>query len=442
MPAEPGVTAEPDRARPGAAGLRRAGRRSGAAGRRRTARPTAATSWPPRRWTRSRAPSATAGRRRQSRSRCPRTGARAPSGALRGALRAKPIAVLRRRAAGADLGCAAALAALQAGPGLPIRGRGRTVRFRRQRHQHHAGRCGRGPAADRRDAAYRASSPATQIDQAMLDHVLAGIAEAGRRRPGGHRRGRRADPAARRMPHGQGAAVRRDRDRDPRRIARVPLRCPRRPAPSWRADRRTAGRVARRARRCAGAQQDSGRQPGRGGHRRRWRGDPDDHPTTLRTSCGCRWSPRREPGSTSPAGAAVLAERGLAPDAATGLAIAAGCADRHGTRRPGRPAAAGAGRRRAGWRRSAVGDVPRAGLVAGRRAPAGEPVPYSGEDYTVRRQAGRRHRRPAAGGVRAARPRDAVRRRPPPLPWYKRPPLLFGPPRRPRCWPSAGWPSR
>ncbi len=52
----------------------------------------------------------------------------------------------------------------------------------------------------------------------------------------------------------------------------------------------------------------------------------------------------------------------------------------------------------------------------------GEPVPYSGADYTFDHGA---HRRPPAGGVRATRKR-ATTPEPEPLPWYKRPPILFG----------------
>jgi hypothetical protein len=124
------------------------------------------------------------------------------------------------------------------------------------------------------------------------------------------------------------------------------------------------------------------------------------------------------------AGAALVADRGLEADAPTGMAPT------------GLAAAADAptGVAAAGWAAGA------AGLAASESAsdgagsatfralawsqddsPGGEPVPYSGEDYTF-------DQRPtdARPQVAFAHEEEGYEPEPGPLPWYKRPPLLFG----------------
>ena len=126
-----------------------------------------------------------------------------------------------------------------------------------------------------------------QIDQALLNHVLAGLADAGNADPASTAAVGVADPVARRVPAGQGTAVRRDRDRHPGRAARhrSPMSGVTRAELESLIDR-AAGRLPRCARRCVGAQQNSGRQPVGGRHRRRRRGDPVDHPAAVRAAAG------------------------------------------------------------------------------------------------------------------------------------------------------------
>ena len=138
------------------------------------------------------------------------------------------------------------------------------------------------------------------------------------------------------------------------------------------------------------------------------------------------------------AGAALLADRGLEADAPTGMAPT------------GLAAAADAptGMAAAGWAAGAAGLAASESASDGAAsatfralawsqddAPGGEPVPYTGEDYTFDAGA---HRRPPAGGVRATRkratspsrgrcPGTSVRR------------FCSGRRPRPCCWPSAGW---
>jgi Hsp70 protein len=120
------------------------------------------------------------------------------------------------------------------------------------------------------------------------------------------------------------------------------------------------------------------------------------------------------------AGAALLADRGLSADAPTGIASAAD---------------APTGVAAAGWAAGA------AGLAAGESASDGaqsatyralawsqdaatdEPVPYAGEDYNYGFDQGSTEARPpvAFGPGEEGYPLE-----PEPLPWYKRPPILFG----------------
>ena len=128
-----------------------------------------------------------------------------------------------------------------------------------------------------------------------------------------------------------------------------------------------------------------------------------------------------QPGLAAATGAAVLAELGPSADAPTGLSQA---------RISPRPGACGLGGGRRGrrGRASAPDGSPSATFRAlawsQDDAPAGEPVPYSGEDYTFDRT--RRDLRASTGGVRALHRRARGAADPAPLPWYKRPPMLFG----------------
>ena len=105
-------------------------------------------------------------------------------GALRGALRRKPSLAPNGVPAALIPDSVAALAALQAAPGLPSNGVVALVRFRRQRHQHHAGR----RRLELRPIGETVRYPdfsGDQIDQALLNHVVAGIAEANDADPAG-----------------------------------------------------------------------------------------------------------------------------------------------------------------------------------------------------------------------------------------------------------------
>jgi Hsp70 protein len=116
------------------------------------------------------------------------------------------------------------------------------------------------------------------------------------------------------------------------------------------------------------------------------------------------------------AGTALVADRGLDPDAPTGMAAAADA--------PTSKAAAA-------WAATA------AGLAAGEsasatyralawsqdEAPAGEPVPYAGADYAYGGDPGATGARPP---ITFAPDEEAYPAEPEPLPWYKRPPVLFG----------------
>ena len=115
-----------------------------------------------------------------------------------------------------------------------------------------------------------------------------------------------------------------------------------------------------------------------------------------------------------------------------------------GRGRPDGPGRRGLGRRRRGTGRteSATDGAPSATFRAlawsQDDAPGGEPVPYSGEDYTFDHGA---DRRPPAGGVRATRKR-ATSPSPRRCPGTSGRRCCSGRPPRPRCWPSAAWRSR
>jgi Hsp70 protein len=124
------------------------------------------------------------------------------------------------------------------------------------------------------------------------------------------------------------------------------------------------------------------------------------------------------------AGAALVADRALEADAPTGMAPT------------GLAAAADAptGMAAAGWAAGAAGLAASESASDGAAsatfralawsqddAPGGEPVPYSGEDYTF--DQGPTDARPQ---VAFAHEEEGYEPEPGPLPWYKRPPILFG----------------
>ncbi|MGY4710944.1 Hsp70 family protein [Mycolicibacterium sp. CBM1] len=131
------------------------------------------------------------------------------------------------------------------------------------------------------------------------------------------------------------------------------------------------------------------------------------------------------PGLNAAIGAAVIAARGGAPDAPTGMAVAAADAPTGLA-----PAAWAAGTAGAAATESATDGSPSATFRAlawsQDDAPGSEPVPYSGEDYTFD------YAQQAQGGT-GARPMvefeptdDETALVDAPVPWYRRPPLLFG----------------
>jgi len=124
------------------------------------------------------------------------------------------------------------------------------------------------------------------------------------------------------------------------------------------------------------------------------------------------------------AGAALVADRGLEADAPTGMAPT------------GMAAAADAptGMGAAAWAAGAAGLAASESASDGAASatfralawsqddvPGGEPVPYSGEDYTF--DQGPTDARPP---VAFAHEEEGYEPEPEPLPWYKRPPILFG----------------
>ncbi len=122
------------------------------------------------------------------------------------------------------------------------------------------------------------------------------------------------------------------------------------------------------------------------------------------------------------AGAALLADGDLAADAPTGLSPAAdvptGIA----------PAAWAAGAAGLAASESAADGAPSAtyrALAWSQDDPAGgEPVPYTGADYSTDVYTGPTDARPPMAFAPGDEPQYETE--PPPLPWYKRPPILFG----------------
>ncbi|HET7667406.1 MAG TPA: Hsp70 family protein [Mycobacterium sp.] len=124
------------------------------------------------------------------------------------------------------------------------------------------------------------------------------------------------------------------------------------------------------------------------------------------------------------AGAALVADRALEADAPTGMAPT------------GMAAAADAptGMAAAGWAAAAAGLAASESTSDGAASatfralawsqddsPLGEPVPYSGDDYTFDHGVG-----DARPQVAFAHEEEGYEPEPEPLPWYKRPPILFG----------------
>ena len=121
------------------------------------------------------------------------------------------------------------------------------------------------------------------------------------------------------------------------------------------------------------------------------------------------------------AGAALLADRGLSADAPTGIASAADAPTDMATAAWAAGAAGmAAGESAADGAQSATF---RALAWSQDDAPTDEPVPYAGEDYNYGFDQGSAEARPqvAFGPGEEGYPPE-----PAPLPWYKRPPILFG----------------
>jgi hypothetical protein len=122
------------------------------------------------------------------------------------------------------------------------------------------------------------------------------------------------------------------------------------------------------------------------------------------------------------AGAALLADRELSDDAPTGLGMAANAPTGIA------PAAWAAGAAGLAAGESAADGAPSATFRAlawsQDDAPAADPVPYTGEDYSADVYTGPTDARPPVGFTPPREQQYAAE--PAPLPWYKRPPILFG----------------
>ena len=205
-----------------------------------------------------------------------------------------------------------------------------------------------------------------QIDQAILSHVLAGVCRRRRSDPAGTAAVGSLTALAWRMPAGQGTAVGRDHHGHPGATARIHLRCAVDPRRIGAPDRRTAAGFLDALGDRVGAQQNSGRQPGRGGHCRRRRGDSAAHPAAFGTAARAGGDDAR-PADWPPPPAPRCSPNEARPRT-----------PRPGWRRrptllicrpvwlrqPGRPVPP-ARRPAIRLRRFAVGDVPRLGVVAG-----------------------------------------------------------------------------
>ena len=336
-------------------------------------------------------------------------------GALRGALRTKPSLAPNGVPAALIPDSAAALAALQAAPGLPSNGAVVLCDFGGSGTSVTLADAGSNFDAIGETVRYHEFS-GDQIDQALLRHVLAGIAEAND-----------ADPAGT-AAVGSLARLRDDCRQAKERLSAETAAVIHAELPGFNSDIRVTRTELQNliGAPLAGLLNAVDELLGRNNV-------PVASVSAVATVGGGaniplitqRLSERlRAPVVTTPqsqvnvaAGAALMADTA---DAATGMASAADAAT---------------GMAPAGWAAGA------AGLAAGESAsdgaasatfralawsqddaPAGEPVPYSGEDYTFEQ------------GATDARPPMAFApeetgyapTEPGPLPWYKRPPILFG----------------
>ena len=345
-------------------------------------------------------------------------------GALRGALRSKSDAGSRRCAADADLGCDGRTGRPAGRSRAAHPGRGGAVRLRRQRHQHHAGRRRREPAARSARRCVSREFSGEQIDQALLNHVLAAVRE-----------GPNADPAS------TAAVGSLTRLRDECRLAKERLSAETATVvPAELPGVSSDIRVTRTELENLIAEPLAGFLDALGDALERNR-IPAANLAAVATVGGGAAIPvitqrlseeLRVPVITTPRpelnaaiGAAVIAARGSAPDAPTSMAIAAADAPTGLA-----PAAWAAGTAGAAATESATDGSPSATFRAlawsQDDAPGEEPVPYSGDDYTF-------DYAQQAQGPTGARP--MVEFEPDdhettlvdtPVPWYRRPPLLFG----------------
>ncbi|WP_068254720.1 Hsp70 family protein, partial [Mycobacterium sp. ACS4331] len=133
-----------------------------------------------------------------------------------------------------------------------------------------------------------------------------------------------------------------------------------------------------------------------------------------------------QPALAAATGAGVIAERGPSPDAPTGMAQAPDAADLPTGLAPAAWAAGAAG---AAATQSASDGSPSATFRAlawsqdDETGGSAEPVPYSGEDYTFEHATSAR---PPVEFERETEVFGSSETEPPPLPWYRRPAVLFG----------------
>jgi hypothetical protein len=341
-------------------------------------------------------------------------------GALRGALRAKPALSPNGVPAALIPDSVAALAALQAAPGLPSEGVVVLCDFG-----------GSGTSITLADAGSNFDPigetvrypefSGDQIDQALLNHVLAGIAEANDSDPAG--------TAA----VGSLARLRNESRRAKERLSAETATVIAAELPGFSSDVRvTRTELDQLIAEPLGRLLDNVEETLQRNN------IPAASISAVATVGGGANIPLvtqqlstrlRAPVVTTPqsqlnvaAGAALVADTGLSADAPTGMAAASSMSD------------APTGMAAAGWAAGAAGLAASESASDGAAsatfralawsqddAPGGEPVPYSGEDYTFE---------PGATGARPpmefAHEEEGYPPEPGPLPWYKRPPILFG----------------
>lgn len=341
-------------------------------------------------------------------------------GALRGALRTKPSLAPGGVPAALIPDSSAALAALQAAPGLPAHGVVALVDFGGSGTSITLADAGANLDAVGQTVRYPEFS-GDAIDQALLSHVLAGIADANNPDPAGT------------TEFGLLARLRDECRQAKERLSAETATVVPAALPGFRSDIR----VTRPELEQLMAGPLGGLLNAIEDTLHRNQVAPSDVSAVATVGGGAaiplvtqRLSERlRAPVVTTPesqlnvaAGAALVANQGLEADAPTGMAAAADA-----------PTAMGA----AAWAAGAAGLAAGATAADGASsatfralawsqddAPADEPVPYAGGDY-------------ADGGATAARPPVAFTADEPPydpdyadesapLPWYKRPPVLFG----------------